>query len=49
MLPSSSQHDLGAAYEICDRVTVMYAGQEVETAPVGDFFVKPRHPYTKSL
>ena len=42
-------HDLGAAYEICDRVTVMYAGQEVESAPVGDFFVKPRHPYTKRL
>ena len=26
-------HDLGAAWEICDRVTVMYAGQELETAP----------------
>ena len=23
-------HDLGTAYEICDRITVMYAGQEVE-------------------
>ena len=29
-------HDLGAAWEICDRVTVMYAGQEAETAEVGD-------------
>ncbi len=27
-------HDLGTAWEICDRVTVMYAGQEVETAPI---------------
>ena len=27
-------HDLGAAYEICDAVDVMYAGQEVESAPV---------------
>ena len=27
-------HDLGTAYEICDDITVMYAGQEVETAPV---------------
>ena len=24
-------HDLGSAYEICDRITVMYAGQEVES------------------
>jgi peptide/nickel transport system ATP-binding protein len=42
-------HDLGTAYEICDRVTVMYAGQEVETAPVDTFFRGPRHPYTVSL
>jgi len=42
-------HDLGAAYEICDRVTVMYAGQEAESASVEKFFDKPRHPYTKSL
>ena len=31
-------HDLGTAYEICDDITVMYAGQEVETAPVDEFF-----------
>jgi len=42
-------HDLGTAYEICDRVTVMYAGQEVESAPVEDFFARPRHPYTVRL
>jgi len=42
-------HDLGTAYEICDRVTVMYAGQEVETAPVADFFRRPSHPYTVRL
>jgi peptide/nickel transport system ATP-binding protein len=42
-------HDLGTAYEICDRVTVMYAGQEVETAPAGDFFARPHHPYTVRL
>ena len=42
-------HDLGTAYEICDRVTVMYAGQEVETAPVDDFFARPYHPYTVAL
>ncbi len=42
-------HDLGTAYEICDRVTVMYAGQEVETAPVEEFFRRPSHPYTVRL
>jgi peptide/nickel transport system ATP-binding protein len=42
-------HDLGTAYEICDRVTVMYAGQEVESAPSDEFFAAPRHPYTKRL
>ena len=42
-------HDLGAAWEICDRVTVMYAGQEAETAEVGAFFDRPAHPYTSML
>ena len=42
-------HDLGTAWEICDRVTVMYAGQEAETAGVRDFFERPRHPYTGML
>jgi peptide/nickel transport system ATP-binding protein len=42
-------HDLGTAYEICDEITVMYAGQEVETAPVAEFFAHPRHPYTARL
>jgi peptide/nickel transport system ATP-binding protein len=42
-------HDLGAAWEICDRVTVMYAGQEAETAAVGAFFDRPAHPYTRML
>ena len=42
-------HDLGAAWEICDRVTVMYAGQEAETAQVGAFFDRPAHPYTRML
>src|SRR5450830_722891 len=42
-------HDLGAAYEICDRITVMYAGQDVETAPVASFFTVPSHPYTNKL
>jgi peptide/nickel transport system ATP-binding protein len=42
-------HDLGTAWEICERVSVMYAGQEVEAAPVAEFFASPRHPYTGLL
>jgi peptide/nickel transport system ATP-binding protein len=42
-------HDLGAAYEICDAVNVMYAGQDVERAPVDRFFAHPAHPYTTRL
>ena len=42
-------HDLGVAYELCDEITVMYAGQDVETAPVEVFFRRPAHPYTARL
>jgi peptide/nickel transport system ATP-binding protein len=42
-------HDLGAVAEVADRVAVMYAGQIVETAPVREFFLDPRHPYTWGL
>jgi oligopeptide/dipeptide ABC transporter ATP-binding protein len=42
-------HDLGAAWEICDRIVVMYAGQTAEIAPREAFFANPRHPYTRRL
>jgi peptide/nickel transport system permease protein len=42
-------HDLGVVQELCDRVAVMYAGQVVETATVGELFASPRHPYTRAL
>ncbi len=42
-------HDLGVASEICDRIVVMYAGQEVEAAPADRFFREPAHPYTARL
>jgi oligopeptide/dipeptide ABC transporter ATP-binding protein len=42
-------HDLGIVAELCDRVAVMYAGNIVELADVGDLFANPLHPYTKGL
>ena len=42
-------HNLGAAWEICDRVVVMYAGQIVEAAPREVFFARAGHPYSRGL
>jgi len=42
-------HDLGVIAGIADRVIVMYGGQIVEQAPVGELFANPRHPYTRAL
>ena len=42
-------HDLGVVASIADRVSVMYGGRIVESAPVDDLFAAPRHPYTKLL
>ena len=42
-------HDLGIVAEIARSVVVMYAGQVVEVAPVGELFRAPRHPYTAGL
>lgn len=42
-------HDLGVVAGRADRVAVMYAGQIVETAPTGELFADPRHPYTRGL
>jgi oligopeptide/dipeptide ABC transporter ATP-binding protein len=42
-------HDLGVVRYFCDRVLVMYLGNTVELATVGDLFEKPLHPYTQAL
>lgn len=42
-------HNLGVVAEICDKVSVMYAGRIVEQGPVDDIFYNPQHPYTIGL
>ena len=42
-------HNLGVVAEICDKVSVMYAGKIVEQGLVNDIFYNPSHPYTKGL
>ncbi|MFT9668943.1 oligopeptide/dipeptide ABC transporter ATP-binding protein [Streptomyces rhizosphaericola] len=42
-------HDLGLAWNIADRVAVMYLGRIVETGPVEQLLTAPRHPYTQAL
>jgi len=42
-------HNLGLVMEVCDRVTVMYSGEAVETGAVTEVFDRMRHPYTQAL
>jgi oligopeptide/dipeptide ABC transporter ATP-binding protein len=42
-------HDLGLAWNIADRVAVMYLGRIVEIGAAADVLTAPRHPYTKAL
>ncbi len=42
-------HDLGVVADLCDDVSVMYAGQIVETGSVRDVLLRPEHPYTMAL
>jgi peptide/nickel transport system ATP-binding protein len=42
-------HDLGIVGRMADRVSVMYAGEVVETASATALFDAPTHPYTRGL
>ena len=42
-------HDLGIVARMADRVSVMYAGEVVESAPADALFAAPTHPYTRGL
>ena len=42
-------HDLGLAWNIADRVAVMYLGRIVEEGPTEELLSNPQHPYTRAL
>ncbi|MBV9251548.1 MAG: ABC transporter ATP-binding protein [Acetobacteraceae bacterium] len=42
-------HDLGIVARMAHRVSVMYAGEIVETSPTDVLFSNPLHPYTRGL
>lgn len=42
-------HDLGAVAHLCDDVTVLYLGRQVESGPAAPLLDEPHHPYTQAL
>ena len=42
-------HDLGLAWNIADRVAVMYLGRIVEVGTTEQILASPQHPYTRAL
>ncbi|GFH63046.1 MAG: oligopeptide/dipeptide ABC transporter ATP-binding protein [Candidatus Desulfovibrio kirbyi] len=42
-------HDLAVVAQTADFVGVMYAGNLMEYAAVGEFFTSPQHPYSRAL
>jgi peptide/nickel transport system ATP-binding protein len=42
-------HDLGLAWNVADRIAVMYLGRVVEYGTTEEVLSSPRHPYTEAL
>jgi peptide/nickel transport system ATP-binding protein len=42
-------HDLGLVAQLCDRLTVAYAGEAVEMGDTAALLRTPMHPYTRGL
>jgi peptide/nickel transport system ATP-binding protein len=42
-------HDLGVVAQICDRVTLLFAGAVIESGSTTDILSAPRHAYTRAL
>jgi peptide/nickel transport system ATP-binding protein len=42
-------HDLGVVAQICDLVTLLFAGRVIETGSTSQLLDRPAHPYTRAL
>ncbi|MDB5525480.1 MAG: transporter ATP-binding protein [Rhizobium sp.] len=42
-------HDLGVVAQICDSVTLLYAGKVIEQGSTADVLQRPKHAYTRAL
>jgi peptide/nickel transport system ATP-binding protein len=42
-------HDLGLAWNVANRVAVMYLGRIIEEGPTEEILTAPKHPYTRAL
>ncbi len=42
-------HDLGLAWNVADRIAVMYLGRIIEEGTTEEVLADPRHPYTQAL
>lgn len=42
-------HDLGTVAQLCEYVTVLYAGEVMESASAVNLYKQPLHPYTTGL
>jgi len=42
-------HDFGVVARMAQRVSVMYAGEVIESGTAADLFAAPTHPYTRGL
>jgi peptide/nickel transport system ATP-binding protein len=42
-------HDLGVVAQICDHVTLLFAGAIIESGSTTEVLGNPKHPYTRAL
>lgn len=42
-------HDLAVVAQLCDHISVLYAGKLVESGPIKNVLSQPSHPYTQAL
>jgi oligopeptide/dipeptide ABC transporter ATP-binding protein len=42
-------HDLGVVRQIADKISVLYAGEVIESGTAENIFGSPKHPYTIGL